>query len=366
MKSKYSKSLTHTTNYLEYINKQGDIFTPDGESSLSAATQQAIQNDKSQAWFQIFSLNYDDTIRLSIDQAYMQTLISAKRDEIAAAYNIKPQNLMLYASWHTKDFHPHLHMVFFSRDTREGFLKGSKDDKDKGLKAGSKKLKSVLANTVFKDDLQNIKVEKSQTRSQLNEHLKQELLQTVQKENLPKHVRDQFKDLSKELRQHYANNPGRKAYMYLPPQLKAKVDAVLESVVENNDFTKHIFGRYAGYQHDLLATYADSNITKAQKMDEWEQRFYHPGKGDDTSRHNIVIQSALGLDSAGSGDKAYRAKSPADASSNLLWGVANNLCRELVRSTKSHEQEPQKQTRQQKEKQKNRQSNISHDDYLER
>lgn len=38
--------------------------------------------------------------------------------------------------------------------------------------------------------------------------------------------------------------------------------------------------------------YVDSPITLDQKMADWENKFFHPLKGDDTRRHNIILQAA--------------------------------------------------------------------------
>ena len=41
--------------------------------------------------------------------------------------------------------------------------------------------------------------------------------------------------------------------------------------------------------------YVDSPITLDQKMADWENKFFHPVKGDDTRRHNIILQAAEAL-----------------------------------------------------------------------
>jgi hypothetical protein len=151
--------------------------------------------------------------------------------------------------------------------------------------------------------------------------------------------------------------------MYLPPPLKEKVDTILKAVVENSPYTKQLYEQYAGHQYDLLDTYADSNKTKGRKMSEWSYKFYHPGKGDDTSRHNAIVRAALGLDNTGIESQAYRAKSGDEAAKLLLHSVASNLRQTLTQEENRQQRDARKPK---KERERSKRSNISHDDYLER
>lgn len=295
LKSKFSKGTAHTCNYLSYIHRQGDIFNDIGDVSVTNAIEETVNHSDSIMWHQVMSFKYEDIERLGLNQEYFQNLIAARKYEIAKAYNISPNNLQIYVSFHDKDFHPHLHMVFYSTNKNEGFVKGSAEDKEKGLKDASQRLKSLFANEIFKEDLHDLKVRKSDIRNQINIQVQETLREMTKKETVPKAIINQYKEIAKELNNHYKEHPThRKAYMYLPPNLKKKIDELLENIVYSNNTITSSFERYTQYQNNLIRTYAENSKTVVKKLTEFNEHFFHPLKGDDTSRHNLIIQSIVG------------------------------------------------------------------------
>lgn len=314
-------SVKHVTNYMEYINKQSPVFGLDGDTGIQTAVQLAQLHAGSQFWRQVYSLRAGDCERLAVDREYFKALLSAKRTEIAKAYNIRPENLNVVASFHNKAYHPHLHMVFYSTNSREGHLHVHKNaEKAKVLNRATRTLKSILTNEIFREDLHELKVCKGEQRTRINEQFQKEIDRIAQPGYaVNKDLVNRLRTLGDEL----AKVSGKKTYGYLPPTLKEKVDDVVRQIFAQDKTAAALFAQYGQQQQMLVKSYVDSAETLANKMQDWEQSFFSPGKGQDTKRHNMVVHAAL--EAAKAEKPMYRDKTPELTTKNMLWGVCNAL-----------------------------------------
>lgn len=296
MNSGYFANARHATNYIAYIDRQSPIFDQNGTEKRALSAQVDVEAPgNSTVWYHVYSLNASDCERLRVDRSYMKNLIALKADELAKAYNISPNNLRMVCSWHNKDFHPHLHFLVWSTDSREAFLphRGKEADKNAALNAATRAVKSSFTNEIFRGDLEHLKEEKSVQRDKLNEQLRT----LVSSEYLvDREIIDALKVLGKELRA----TKGKHTYKFLPPPLKAKVDNVLEQLTRRDPILKSMYEEYLDSQKELMLTYASYEDTLDKKFAEIENSFFHPycnfedrraGRAEVT-RHNIIIQAA--------------------------------------------------------------------------
>lgn len=296
LNSGYFANARHATNYIAYIDRQSPIFDQNGtEKNVLSAQVEVEAPGNSTVWRHVYSLNASDCERLGVDRNYMKNLIALKADELAKAYNISPSNLRMVCSWHNKDFHPHLHFLVWSTDSREAFIphREKEADKSAALNAATRKVKSSFTNEIFRGDLEYLKEEKSKRRDKLNEQLRK----LVSSEYLvDREITDALKDLGKELRE----TSGKHTYKFLPPQLKAEVDGVLEKIMQRDPVLRPMYEEYLDSQKELALTYASYEETLDKKFAEIENSFFHPycdfeerraGRAEVT-RHNIIIHAA--------------------------------------------------------------------------
>lgn len=296
LNSGYFANARHATNYIAYIDRQSPIFDQNGtEKNVLSAQVEVETPGNSTVWRHVYSLNASDCERLGVDRNYMKNLIALKADELAKAYNISPSNLRMVCSWHNKDFHPHLHFLVWSTDSREAFIphREKETDKSAALNAATRKVKSSFTNEIFRGDLAYLKEEKSNRRDKLNEQLRK----LVSNEYLvDREITDALKDLGKELRE----TPGKHTYKFLPPQLKAEVDGVLEKIMQRDPILRSMYEEYLDSQKELALTYASYEETLDKKFAEIETSFFHPYCGfeerragrAEVTRHNIIIHAA--------------------------------------------------------------------------
>ncbi|MEG0305866.1 MAG: relaxase MobL [Oscillospiraceae bacterium] len=293
MKSKFFACQRHAVNHLKYLDKQGALFSPMGTVALQDALQQTAACEKSIKWRMIFSLQEEDAQRLGIDRNFMQQLVTAQKAEWAKAYNISPENLVLYASFHDVAHHPHLHIVMYSKNVCEGYVVQSKDKtQGEAFKRSRETVKGSIANAIFKDDLHELLVNKSHQRTELNRAAEKLLLSMGKSEhNVSPEIVYGMEVLSKQLEK----VGGKHQYGYLPPDIKTQVDDLLRTIIEHDSALQRLFTEYRETQKSLTETYMDSKITMAKKLEKWDMTFFSPTKGEDTARHNIIIKAADNL-----------------------------------------------------------------------
>lgn len=296
LNSGYFANARHATNYIAYIDRQSPIFDQNGTEKKALAAQVEVEAPgNSTIWHHVYSLNASDCERLGVNRNYMKNLVALKADELAKAYNISPNNLRMVCSWHNKDFHPHLHFLVWSTDSREAFIphREKEADKSAALNAATRTVKSSFTNEIFRGDLAYLKEEKSKRRDKLNEQLRK----LVSSEYLvDREITDALKSLGKELRE----TPGKHTYKFLPPPLKGQVDDVLEKIMQRDPVLRPMYEEYLDSQKELALTYASYEETLDKKFSEIETSFFHPycdledrrtGRAEVT-RHNIIIHAA--------------------------------------------------------------------------
>ena len=74
-------------------------------------------------WTVILSLSREDAERLGFDSASRwRDFLRSERSEIAEQFHISQGNLRWYAAFHNEKHHPHVHLMVWSEDEKEGYL----------------------------------------------------------------------------------------------------------------------------------------------------------------------------------------------------------------------------------------------------
>ena len=202
----------------ERIGSHG-LFGDEDYVNLDAAMEE-LKNHGGNVWTHILSLRREDAVRLGYDHAdTWRDLLRSKRNELAAAMNIPVDHLRWYAAFHDEGHHPHVHMMAWSSDPKEGYLS----------EEGLRQIKSQMTNEIFQMELLHIYEDKSQTRDQLVTQARKELSQLARE--LTNSIGDsprleqKLMELAKQLPDH-----GKKSYGYLPKAQKKLVDEIVDEL----------------------------------------------------------------------------------------------------------------------------------------
>ena len=172
-------------------------------------------------WTHIISLKREDAERLGYDHAAQwRNLIRTHRNEIAAAMNIPPSDFRWYAAFHDEGGHPHIHMMAWSAKPGQAYL--SKD--------GIRKIKSVLTNDIFKQEMLHTYEQKSTSRDELVRKARGELKSLVQEMQTSIGSHPEVEALMMTLATQLETVTGKKKYGYLPKAVKKTVNEIVDQM----------------------------------------------------------------------------------------------------------------------------------------
>lgn len=204
---------------VERLGEHG-LFSSAPSVSLDAALHELEEYDGNVYTF-IYSLRREDAERLGYDHAEAwRTLICGKQVELATAMNIPPDKIHWYAAFHDEGHHPHIHMMVWSDDPKQGYL----------TKGGIEKMRSELTTTIFQDELLNLYQEKDMSYKEVARSAREAMRDLISemKESVcdAPEIEQQLVALSESL----ASAKGKKQYQYLKKDVKQQVDAIVDAL----------------------------------------------------------------------------------------------------------------------------------------
>lgn len=155
------------SGYMQYIatrprvQKRGThgLFSSATAVDLASAISE-LEAHEGNVWTIIYSLRREDADRLEYDNAdAWRALLMENAPTLAKSMKISLDNFHWYAAFHDEGHHPHIHMMVWSDDPKEGFL----------TKDGIAAMRSKLTNAIFRDEMQQIYERKDVAYSDLVE-----------------------------------------------------------------------------------------------------------------------------------------------------------------------------------------------------
>jgi hypothetical protein len=212
--------------YVDYIAKRPGaersavsghgLFGASDTPQLSQVTDE-VANYKGRIWTHVISLRREDAERLGfMNAAAWRTLVASKLNVIADAMRIPLDNLVWYGSFHNKETNPHIHLMVYSKNPKEGYL----------TEPQIEKMRSAFASDIFKDELLHIYERKDVARVKVKEYANtrmDELIADIQRGGGDPELELLLARLSVKLKQ----AAGKKQYGYLRPEVKRLVDEVV-------------------------------------------------------------------------------------------------------------------------------------------
>ena len=114
---------TAGSGYLEYIAERPrshGLFSADGPADLEP-TMEEINAHAGPVWTFIYSLKREDAARLGYENGESwRRLLLAHQTELATAMKIPPSSFRWCAAFHDEKHHPHIHMMAWSADPKQG------------------------------------------------------------------------------------------------------------------------------------------------------------------------------------------------------------------------------------------------------
>lgn len=228
-------------------------------------------------WTHVVSLRREDAIRLGYTNSDMwRDLVMRHIQDIANAQKIETANLKWYAAFHDTTHHPHIHLIVYSTDPRQGYL----------TKDGIDKIRSVFANDIFHDDLQSIYQAQTLTRDELKALSENNMKEIVAQLGSGEVNEKLVLSIQKLYEQLQATN-GKKVYGYLPKEVKQTVDDVFSLLAQDKNI------------QELYCNWFEFEKSKYKMYTQKEKQFPPLTENKEfQSVRNMIIRTVMKMDSA--------------------------------------------------------------------
>ena len=259
------------------VEKRGShgLFNEKNEPIILNQAANEIAEHKGNVWSHVVSLRREDAVRLGFDNSdAWRELVKRHISDIAKAQNIPLCNLKWYAAYHDTTHHPHIHLLVYSTNPKQGFL----------TKAGIDKVRSVFANDIFHDDLQSIYQEQTVSRDELKAVSKNEFESIVNMIASNDHTDPQLEELIRKLYIQLQNVKGKKVYGYLPMEIKATVNKIF-SELEKDENIRQLYEKWCSLERLKYKTYTQKEAELPELVD---NKVFQPVR-------NMIIRTVLNM-----------------------------------------------------------------------
>ena len=277
----YMEALEQKENFIDYIShrpgvqKDGDhgLWDAHGKVQNLAQAVREVAEHTGNVWTPVVALRREDAERLGYDSAKnWQALVNASICDIAKAYKIRPENLRWYAAFHQKPNQVHIHMIIFSADPKEGYL----------TKEGIREMKSVFARRIYHADRMHIYQQKDIARQELQAQTRKAMVECIAQLEHGSMDNPRMEQLTEELAERLLTVKGRKVYGYLPPRVKAIVDAIVEEIAKD----EKVAAAYTAWQELYEQVCRDYDEKLRERLPLSQQKEFKTVR-------NMVIQETL-------------------------------------------------------------------------
>ena len=259
------------------VEKRGShgLFNEKDEPIILNQAANEIAEHKGNVWSHVVSLRREDAVRLGYDNSdAWRELVKRHISDIAKAQNIPLCNLKWYAAYHDTTHHPHIHLLVYSTNPKQGFL----------TKAGIDKIRSAFANDIFHDDLQSIYQEQTVSRDELKAVSKNEFESIVNMIASNDHTDPQLEELIRKLYIQLQNVKGKKVYGYLPMEIKETVNKIFSELAKDENI-QQLYEKWCGLERLKYKTYTQKETELPKLAD---NKVFQPVR-------NMIIRTVLNM-----------------------------------------------------------------------
>ena len=254
---------------VEKFGAHGLFSQTDDKIDLDALAEE-VSSHKGIIWTHIISLRREDAERLRYNNASQwRDLIRSNVAEIADAHNIDLSNLRWYAAFHDKDHHPHVHLMVFANDAKQGWITKSNIDK----------LRSLFGNEIFRGEQYRLFEIQTQYRERVKNRFK-ELIDYYEQNGFD--PAPELNVLFLKLADQLKTAKGKKVYGYLPKEVKQTVDEIVSVLAKDKNIAE-LYKKWNEINREKLSLYHEKETPDIPLEDNKEFR----------SIKNVIIRSAV-------------------------------------------------------------------------
>ena len=276
--------LTNRKNYVGYLaNRPGAVkynshglFNEKNEPINLEKAAKEVAEHGGNVWTHVVSLRRDDAQKMGYDNLKAwRDLVIRQIPSIAKNQKIDLKNLRWYAAFHDKKTNPHVHIIVYSENEREGFLTNH----------GIEKIRSGFANDIYSDELLHLYEQQTDLRNLLKKESEQLMKSLAEKISQNNNFDPELMNLVSKLHVQLAESRGKKVYGYLKSDVKKTVDEIFMRLADNES-VKKMYDLWCEMEQQKHDVYSSAKVQFPKLVDNKEFR----------SVKNMIVQTVLNMD----------------------------------------------------------------------
>ena len=213
---------------VDKLGPHGLFSQNDDKIDLDSVAEEVGQH-KGIIWTHVISLHREDAERLGYNKAEVwRDLVRRNITELAKAQKIDLTNLQWYGAFHNTTHHPHMHLLVYSKDVKQGWL----------TKKGIDELRSTLGNDIFRMEQYKLFTMETSLRDRLKKESREEIEELLTKIRESYTPSSEMEMLFLKLVSQLKTCKGRKQYGYLPREVKDTVDKIVSELAKDDGISK--------------------------------------------------------------------------------------------------------------------------------
>ena len=238
------------TTYADYIAQRprsSGLFSSEGADLTLTHVSQALNEHPGNIWTCIISLHREDAERLGFNRAARwRDMMRSQVPELSKALKIPMEHLRWYGAFHNEGHHPHIHLIAYSTDPREGHLS----------KQGVEHLRSALAKDIFAQDLISVYERQTQHRDDLRQAGRARVAEIVNEINRTECNDPELERQLRALSARLSRIGGKKIYGYLKSDVKDMVNDIVDLLGQQPQL-QELYELWYQERESVLRTYTD-------------------------------------------------------------------------------------------------------------
>lgn len=224
------------------------LFTDDGVQVQLEKISEELNLHDGNIWTAIISLRREDAERLGFNNGERwRDMLRTQTQEFGERFHIPLENLKWFAAFHNESHHPHVHLMIYSTNPKEGFL----------TQLGVEHIRSTLGKAIFAQDLQSVYEKQTEHRDALRAQSKELIAKIVEQINAHTFDNPALEQKLLLLAERLSKTSGKKVYGYLKSDVKDLVDSIVDDLAGEKNISA-LYDLWYQQREEVIRTYTEN------------------------------------------------------------------------------------------------------------
>lgn len=231
---------------VEKLGRHGLFSQTDDKIDIDEIADE-VSNHEGILWTHVISLRREDAERLGYNNAdAWKELVRRNALQIAEAHKIEPSQLQWYGAFHNTTHHPHIHLIVYSKNTKQGYLTNK----------GIEDMRGVFAKDIFRNEMYYAFTLETQMRNKVRAETKKRIDELLRDTETPTSASEEIQNLYVRLTSQLSDYKGKKVYGYLPKNIKQTVDSIVAELAKDERIAE-LYYEWNKANREKLSVYYD-------------------------------------------------------------------------------------------------------------